>query len=101
MSHPTPGDPRMVPGPALPEDDGMATTPFPMLDVAGREVRVSNPDKIYFPAVGITKLELVEYYLSVREGILRALQDRPTTLERWPGGVFEGAKRATRTDPRG
>jgi DNA ligase D-like protein (predicted polymerase) len=71
------------------------------LEVGSRLVRVSNPEKIYFPEVGITKREMVEYYLSVGEGILRALQDRPTTLERWPGGVFEGAKRATRADPRG
>ncbi|HEY2831718.1 MAG TPA: DNA polymerase domain-containing protein [Sporichthyaceae bacterium] len=71
------------------------------LEVGPRLVRVSNPEKIYFPEVGITKREMVEYYLSVGDGILRALQDRPTTLERWPGGVFEGAKKATRADPRG
>jgi DNA ligase D-like protein (predicted polymerase) len=71
------------------------------LEVGPRLVRLSNPDKVYFPQVGITKREMVEYYLSVGDGILRALGDRPTTLERWPGGVFEGAKRATRADPRG
>jgi DNA ligase D-like protein (predicted polymerase) len=76
-------------------------SPFVELEVGSRSVRVSNPDKVYFAEVGITKLELVEYYLAVGPGILRALADRPTTLERWPGGVFEGAKRATRADPRG
>jgi DNA ligase D len=76
-------------------------SPFVELEVGVRTVRVSNPEKIYFAEVGITKLELVEYYLAVAPGILRALVDRPTTLERWPGGVFEGAKRATRADPRG
>jgi DNA ligase D-like protein (predicted polymerase) len=76
-------------------------SPFVELEVGSRTVRVSNPEKVYFAEVGITKLELVEYYLAVAPGILRALADRPTTLERWPGGVFEGAKRATRADPRG
>jgi DNA ligase D len=76
-------------------------SPFVELEVGARSVRVSNPEKVYFTEVGITKLELVEYYLAVAPGILRALAQRPTTLERWPGGVFEGAKRATRADPRG
>jgi DNA ligase D-like protein (predicted polymerase) len=76
-------------------------TEYVELEVGPRLVRLSNPDKIYFPQVGITKREMVEYYLSVGDGILRALGDRPTTLERWPGGVFEGAKKATRADPRG
>jgi DNA ligase D-like protein (predicted polymerase) len=76
-------------------------SPFVELQVGERLVKVTNPDKVYFAAVGITKLEMVEYYLAVSDGILRALGDRPTTLERWPGGVFEGAKRATRADPRG
>jgi DNA ligase D-like protein (predicted polymerase) len=76
-------------------------TEYVELEVGPRLVRLSNPDKVYFPQVGITKREMVEYYLSVGDGILRALGDRPTTLERWPGGVFEGAKKATRADPRG
>ncbi len=76
-------------------------SPFVELQVGERLVKLSNPDKIYFAGPGITKREMVEYYLSVGEGILRALGDRPTTLERWPGGVFEGAKQATRADPHG
>src|SRR5919206_3255428 len=72
-----------------------------VLDVDGLEVRVSNPEKPYFGERGIRKIDVVEYFVSVGEGILRALRDRPTTLERWPGGVFEGAKKATRADPRG
>ncbi len=59
-------------------------------------VRVSNPEKPYFPTVGITKLEVVQHYLDCGEGILRALRERPTTLERWPGGVVEGARISTR-----
>jgi DNA ligase D len=69
--------------------------------VAGRTVRVSNPDRVYFPERGFTKRAVVEYYIAVGEGILRALRDRPTTLERWPSGVFEGARLATRQDNRG
>ncbi len=71
------------------------------LEVGGQRVRVSNPSKVYFPEPGITKLEVVEHYLACGEGILRALRDRPTTMERWPGGVHPGMKLATRADNRG
>ena len=71
------------------------------LEVDGHVVRVTNPEKPYFPAVGITKLEVVRHYLSCGPGILRALRDRPTTLERWPSGVIEGAVLSTRADNRG
>ncbi len=57
------------------------------LEVGTRLVRVSNPDKVYFPGSGHTKLDLVQYYLSVEEGIVRALFERPTQLRRFPGGV--------------
>ena len=52
-----------------------------------RVVRVSNPDKVYFPALGTTKREVVEYYLSVAEPMLAVLMDRPTNLKRYPDGV--------------
>ncbi|MEI8057756.1 MAG: DNA polymerase domain-containing protein [Actinomycetes bacterium] len=66
------------------------------LEVDGHIVRVSNPQKPYFPALGVTKFEVVSHYLACGAGILRALRDRPTTLERWPGGVVDGAKISTR-----
>lgn len=66
-----------------------------------RLVRVSSPDKQYFPERGLTKLDVVRYFLAVGDGILRALRDRPTMLERWPRGVFEGATIATRQTNRG
>jgi DNA ligase D len=66
------------------------------LEVGGRTVRVSNPDKPYFPAAGLSKLDLVQYYIAVSDGLLRGLRERPTTLERWPGGVVEGATLAQR-----
>ncbi|ROS43297.1 non-homologous end-joining DNA ligase [Amycolatopsis thermoflava] len=55
--------------------------------VGDRVVRVSNPDKMYFPARGITKRQVVEYYLAVAEPLLRAVGERPTTLKRFPDGV--------------
>lgn len=66
------------------------------LDVRGRKVRVSNPERVYFPEAGVTKLDLVRYYLAVGDGVVRALRSRPTTLERWPSGVVEGARLAQR-----
>ena len=57
------------------------------LEVGERVVRVSNPDKVYFPERGETKLDLVRYYLSVADGIVRALYERPTQLRRFPDGV--------------
>ena len=78
-----------------------ATTPAMELEVRGRAVRVTSPDRVVFPERGLTKLDVVEYFLSVGDGILGALRDRPTTLERWPKGVFEGAKLTTRADSTG
>jgi DNA ligase D-like protein (predicted polymerase) len=62
-------------------------TPAIEIEVDGRDVRVTNPDKIYFPAVGVTKQELVEHYIGVGPGILRALSNRPTYMERFPDGI--------------
>ncbi|MFN2595233.1 MAG: DNA polymerase domain-containing protein [Actinomycetota bacterium] len=58
-----------------------------MVDAGGVEVRVTNPDKIFFPDSGLTKLDLVEYYLAVMPGVLAGCRDRPSTLYRWPNGV--------------
>jgi DNA ligase D len=57
------------------------------LDVDGRVVRVSNPDKVLFTARRETKLDLVQYYVSVADGIVRALYERPTYLKRHPDGA--------------
>ncbi|GAA1342951.1 non-homologous end-joining DNA ligase [Saccharothrix algeriensis] len=57
------------------------------LTVGERVVRVSNPDKPYFPERGITKRQVVEYYLAVAEPLLKVLRDRPTTLKRYVDGV--------------
>jgi DNA ligase D-like protein (predicted polymerase) len=55
--------------------------------VAGREVKISNPGKIFFPERVITKLELVEYYLAVADGALRGIAARPMALKRFPNGI--------------
>ena len=57
------------------------------LEVRGRTVRVSSPDKVYFPERGLTKLDVVQYYVAVGDGILGPCATGPTTLERWPEGV--------------
>jgi bifunctional non-homologous end joining protein LigD len=62
-------------------------TPHELIQVAGREVAVSNPDKVLFPDAGHTKRDLVRYYLAVAEGALRAAGDRPNVLVRHPNGV--------------
>jgi DNA ligase D len=63
-------------------------TPAVELDVAGRAVRVTNPDKVFFPARGETKLDLAEYYLAVGDGALRGVFERPTVLKRFPDGAL-------------
>ncbi|MFF5211477.1 non-homologous end-joining DNA ligase [Streptosporangium sp. NPDC000396] len=75
-------------------------SPYIELPVGERIVKVTNPDKIYFPEIGATKRELVEYYVSVGEGALRALYDRPTHLKRHPDGVESEAIYQKRMPPR-
>jgi DNA ligase D len=71
-----------------------------IVDAGGRDVRVSNPGRVIFPATersrAVSKLDIVEYYLAVTDGIMRALARRPTTLERWPKGVYPGIVLSTR-----
>lgn len=57
------------------------------LEVGHRRVRITNPDRVYFPARGETKLDLARYYLAVGDGIVRALWERPCMLHRFPTGV--------------
>ena len=61
--------------------------PATEVEVGGYDVRVSNPDRVYFPELGLTKLDLVSYYLSVGDGIVRALRERPCMLHRFPDGL--------------
>ena len=66
---------------------GRSKSPSVELDVGDHTVRISNPDRVYFPAHGHTKLDLARYYLSVGDGIVRALRERPCMLHRFPAGV--------------
>jgi DNA ligase D-like protein (predicted polymerase) len=73
-----------------------------VLEVAGREVAISNPDKVYFPQARITKLDVVRYYLAVAEGALRGAGGRPNVLVRYPNGIDGDhfyQKRAPRSHP--
>ena len=73
-----------------------------VLDVAGREVTVTNPGKVYFPEAGITKLDVVRYYLAVAEGALRGAGGRPNVLVRYANGIhgeFFYQKRAPDSRP--
>src|SRR3954453_16050626 len=60
-----------------------------MLEVAGREVRLSNPGKVYFPRPGWTKLDLATYYVELAEPVLVHLRERPTVLKRFVNGIME------------
>ena len=77
-----------------------STSPAIEVAVGERTVRVSNPDRVYFPASGATKRDLVEYYLAVGDGIVRALRERPTMLHRFPDGL-SGAKVHQKRVPNG
>ena len=65
----------------------MAKAPPAEVHVGERTVRLSNPDRVYFPATGATKRDLVDYYLAVGPGIVNALRERPCMLHRFPTGL--------------
>jgi DNA ligase D-like protein (predicted polymerase) len=72
------------------------------LELDGHEVTVSNPSKVYFPEAGITKLDLVNYYLAVADGALLGVRDRPMALKRFVDGITGEAffqKRAPKSVP--
>lgn len=73
-----------------------------MLEVAGRQVRITSPSKVYFPDLGLTKLELIRYYLTVAEGAVRGIRNRPIVLKRFVNGIGDKAffqKRAPKSIP--
>jgi bifunctional non-homologous end joining protein LigD len=67
----------------------MAPANATVLELEDGEVTISNPDKLFFPERGITKLDLVRYYLAVADGALRGVRDRPMALKRFPNGASE------------
>jgi DNA ligase D-like protein (predicted polymerase) len=75
------------------------TAPAAEVVAGDRAVRVSSPDRVIYPATDrtpeVTKLMVAEYFAAVGDGLMRALRDRPTALERWPSGVLPGIKLAT------
>jgi bifunctional non-homologous end joining protein LigD len=58
-----------------------------VVEVGGRELRVSNPGKVFFPEVGVSKLDLVNYYIECETAVVRHLRERPTVMKRWVDGV--------------
>src|SRR5213595_1716302 len=73
-----------------------------MFELAGREVTITNPRKVFFPGPGLTKLDLVRYYLAVTDGVLRGIRGRPMALKRFVDGADGQAffqKRAPRSRP--
>src|SRR5687768_4920115 len=73
-----------------------------VLEIADREVTITNPEKVYFPRAGHTKLDLVRYYLAVADGALRGVGGRPMALKRYVNGVEGDAfyqKRAPQSRP--
>src|SRR5918993_2137650 len=77
------------------------TGPEPLV-VDGREISISNPHKVLFPAAGHTKLDLVNYYLAIADGALRGAGGRPNVLVRYPNGIaseFFYQKRAPESRP--
>ncbi|MGC5030782.1 non-homologous end-joining DNA ligase [Micromonospora sp. DT229] len=71
------------------------------IEVAGHTVRLSSPDRVIFPKRGFTKADVFGYYLAVGEGIMRALRERPTTLQRFPDGIEGEAFFSKRVPTRG
>jgi DNA ligase D len=64
-----------------------SSSPATEVEVGGRMVRISNPDRVYFPDLGLTKLDLVRYYEAVGDGIVNALRERPCMMHRFPDGT--------------
>ncbi|HTA41179.1 MAG TPA: non-homologous end-joining DNA ligase [Bryobacteraceae bacterium] len=81
----------------------MATEPATeILTINGREIRITNPGKLYFSNAGLTKLDLVHYYLSIAPGALTGIRDRPVVLKRFVDGAEQPAfyqKRAPKERP--
>src|SRR3954462_2367265 len=64
-----------------------ASAPSEIVQVSGRQVPVSHPDKLLFPQAHLTKLDLVHYYVAVAQGALRGAGGRPCVMKRYPAGV--------------
>ena len=67
----------------------MAKGEYTMVEAAGREVRLSNPAKVYFPKPSWTKLDIAEYYLTVADAALVHVRERPTVMKRFVKGITE------------
>jgi len=82
---------RWTPRPSSSEAARVATSRGKVLELSGREVLITNPDKVVFPDAGHSKLSLVRYYLSVADGALHGVAGRPMVLKRFVKGIGEEA----------
>src|SRR6266498_2096821 len=71
----------------VPRGYGRRVGEVEVVEVAGHEVRITNPGKVFFPERGNTKLDLARYYLAVAEPLMAAMGGRPVLLQRFPNGV--------------
>src|SRR5439155_10616912 len=71
----------------VPRGAAMAEPKKEILELAGHEVTISNPAKVYFPRAGVTKLDMVRYYLAVAPGALGGVRGRPMALKRFVNGA--------------
>src|SRR5262249_9158258 len=65
----------------------LMATPTKVLEIEGRSVTITNPEKVFFPKTGHTKLDLVNYYLAVVEGAIRGVDGRPMAMKRFVNGA--------------
>ncbi|HEY5045031.1 MAG TPA: non-homologous end-joining DNA ligase [Solirubrobacteraceae bacterium] len=73
--------------PAEEPGSAKAKKEYATIEVCGRELRVSSPSKLFFPEPGLTKLDLVNYYVECEQAVVRHLRERPTVMKRWVDGV--------------
>jgi bifunctional non-homologous end joining protein LigD len=73
--------------PAEETGSAKAKKEYATIEVCGRELRVSSPSKLFFPEPGLTKLDLVNYYVECEQAVVRHLRERPTVMKRWVDGV--------------
>jgi bifunctional non-homologous end joining protein LigD len=73
--------------PAEETGSAKAKKEYATIEVCGRELRVSSPGKLFFPEPGLTKLDLVNYYVECEQAVVRHLRERPTVMKRWVDGV--------------
>jgi bifunctional non-homologous end joining protein LigD len=84
---PSTADEQEPPAPKTRRRSSAADKEYVTIEAAGQELRVSSPSKVYFPEPGLTKLDLIAFYVECAEAVLVHLRERPTVMKRWVDGV--------------